>query len=233
MRSLTAAIRARQAEGLFAVIAEVKHRSAKEGDLLRGRDPVGYARLLAGQPVAGISVVTEPVHFGGSMDVLRAVAAAVDVPVLHKDFITTPAQVDASAQAGADAILLIAEHLDDDLLEELAAHALAVGLEPLIEAHTAEEARRVAAIETPLVGINNRDITILEVDDTDVTRTQELAGLYPPGRVIVSESSIADPDDARRAALAGADAVLVGTAILRAEDPSCLLASLIGIGWPA
>lgn len=231
--SLTAAIRARQRDGVFPVIAEVKHRSAKAGDLLRGRDPVDYARLLTTQPVAGISVVTEPVHFGGSMDVLRAVTAAVDVPVLHKDFVTTVAQIDASKEAGSAAILLIAEHLSDELLAELAAHALAIGLEPLIEAHTAAEAHRVAAIETPLVGVNNRDITVLEVDDTDVARTQELAGLYPAGRVIVSESSIAGPEDARRAAAGGADAVLVGTAILRADDTAGFLRELIGLGWPA
>lgn len=229
--SLVASIRTRQGEGLFPVIAEVKHRSAKEGDLLRGRDPVQYAELLATQPVAGISVVTEAAHFGGSMEVLRAVAAAVDVPVLHKDFVTTRAQVDESMAAGASAILLIAEHLSDDQLAALAAHALSVGLEPLIEAHTADEARRVASVHTPLVGVNNRDITVLEVDDTDVTRTQEIAGLYPADRVIVSESSISSPGDVRRAAAAGADAVLVGTAVLRARDTAGLLRSLIAVGW--
>nr|WP_255436457.1 indole-3-glycerol-phosphate synthase [Tessaracoccus sp. MC1756] len=230
---MTASIRARQREGRFPVIAEVKHRSSKEGDLLRGRDPVDYARLLATQPVAGISVVTEPVHFGGSMEVLRAVAAAVGVPVLHKDFVTSREQIDVSREMGSAAILLIAEHLTDDQLRDLAAHALAVGLEPLIEAHTADEARRVAAVDTPLVGINNRDITVFEVDDTDVARTQELAGLYPPGRLVLSESSLTGSEDVRRAALAGADGVLVGTALLKADDAAMCLRSLIGVGWPA
>lgn len=229
--SLTGAIRARQREGRYPVIAEVKHRSAKEGDLLRGRDPVEYAQLLAAEAVAGISVVTEAEHFGGSMDVLRAVAAAVDVPVLQKDFVTTFTQIDESRAAGCAAILLIAEQLNDAQLHALAAHALAVGLEPLIEAHSADEARRVAAVDTPLVGINNRDITILEIDDMDVTRTQELARLYPADRVVVSESAIAGPDDVRLAAAAGADAVLVGTAVLRARDTAAFLRSLVDVGW--
>lgn len=232
-RSLTAAIRARQQAGAYPVISEVKARSPKEGDLLAGRDPAAYARLMASAGVAGISVVTEPEHFGGSMEVLRAVVAAVDLPVLAKDFVTTSAQIDAFAEAGAAALLLIAAHLDPDTLAELIDHARSRGIETLVEAHTAAEAATVGALPADLLGINNRDITVLEVDDTDVSRTAELAGHYPAGRPVISESSIASLDDVRRAAAAGADAVLVGTAALRAPDTVAFLRGLVGVGWPA
>lgn len=231
--SLVAGIRSRQASGCFPVIAEVKMRSPKEGDLMAGRDPIAYAHQLASAGVAGISVVTEPEHFGGSLDVLRSVVAAVDLPVLHKDFVTTTDQIDESAQAGAAALLLIAAHLESDTISALVEHARARGIETLVEAHTAAEARLVASLTGDLLGINNRDITVLETDDSDVSRTAELAAWYSGGRPVISESSIASPDDVRRAAAAGADAVLVGTAALRADDPVAFLRTLTDVGWPA
>lgn len=230
--SLVASIREHQGRGIFPVISEVKRRSPKEGDLLAGRDPVTYARTMASAGVAGISVVTEPEHFGGSMDVLRSVVAAVELPVLAKDFVTVPEQIDPFVEAGAAALLLIASHLDTETLAGLVDHARARGIETLVEAHTAEEVRIVGALSGDLLGINNRDITVLEVDDTDVARTADLAGLYPAGRPVVSESAIAGTDDVRRAAAAGADAVLVGTAALRAPDTVAFLRGLAGVGWP-
>lgn len=230
--SLAASIQARQSAGVFPVVSEVKVRSAKEGDLLGRRDPVDYARTMTAAGVAGISVVTEPEHFGGSMDLLRRVVAAVDLPVLHKDFVTTAAQVEESRAAGASAVLLIASMLEPDLLAELVDHARAVGIESLVEAHTAAEAGLVRDLPVDLMGINNRDITILEVDDTDVARTQQLAALRRPGVPLVSESSITSAADVRRAGRAGADAVLVGTAVLRAADTAAFLGELTGVGWP-
>lgn len=229
---LSTSIRATQAKGVFPVIGEVKVRSAKSGDLLAGRDPASYASLMASAPVAGISVVTESVHFGGSMALLRAVVESVDLPVLRKDFITRTEQIDESVDAGAAAVLLIAAHLPPGSLATLLDHARARGIETLVEAHTAAEARLVAALPADLVGINNRDITVLEVDDTDVSRTEELAGLRPEGRPLISESAIASAADVRRAGAAGADAVLVGTSVLRAPDPVALLRELTGVGWP-
>lgn len=231
-RSLVASIRRRQAEGRFPVISEVKVRSRKEGDLLRGRDPVGYALEMAQSPIAGISVVTEPEHFGGDMGMLRAVAAAVDVPVLHKDFVTTLEQLRASAAAGASAVLLIVAMLERDRLPLLVEAARAVGLEPLVEAHDLDEVRAVEHLGVELAGINNRDIKVLEVDDGDVGRTEALAGLRAPGRLLVSESAIARADDVRRAGQSGADAVLVGTAVLKAARPGEVLEELISVGWP-
>jgi len=137
--TLSESIKLRQQEGCFPVISEVKVRSEKEGDLLRGRDPAQLARQMAEQPVAGISVVTEPEHFGGSMDILRVVADAVSVPILHKDFIITERQVEESADYGASAVLLITAMLEADRMTRLIEKARVLGLESLVEAHNLEE----------------------------------------------------------------------------------------------
>jgi indole-3-glycerol phosphate synthase len=232
VRSLSASIRQKQGEGAFPVISEIKVRSDKEGDLLRGRDPVALAREMAQCPVAGISVVTEPAHFGGSMDVLRAVAAAVELPVLHKDFITTERQIRESSAAGAAAILLIAAMLEAEQLARLIGAARHHGLETLVEAHSLEEVRKIDRLPFDIMGINNRDITVFEVDDTDVRRTEELAGYCSGSRPLVSESAIGSATDVRRAGKSGADAVLVGTAVLKAVRLSDFLRELASVGWP-
>jgi indole-3-glycerol phosphate synthase len=229
---LSASIRKRQGEGWFPVISEIKVRSEKEGDLLRGRDPVALAREMARCPVAGISVVTEPAHFGGDMGLLRSVAAAIDLPTLHKDFIATERQIEESAAAGASAILLIAAMLEGEQMARLIEAAGRCGLESLVEAHTLAEVKRVARLPFDLMGINNRDITIFEVDDTDVSRTEELARICRGGRPLISESSIDSAENVRRAGRSGADAVLVGTAVLKAPSPADLLKELISVAWP-
>nr|HOO90706.1 indole-3-glycerol-phosphate synthase [Syntrophales bacterium] len=166
--SLSDAIRQRQAQGIFPVISEIKVRSEKQGDLLCGRDPVHLAREMAQCPVAGISVVTEPEHFGGNMGILKAVAAAVHIPVLHKDFITTRRQIEESASYGASAVLLITAMLEKDSMIGLIEAAAHHGLESLVEVHSLAELERVSNLPFDLLGINNRDITIFEVDDDDV-----------------------------------------------------------------
>ena len=231
-QSLSASIRARQRDGLFPVIAEIKVRSRKEGDLLCGRDPVRLAKEMARCPVAGISVVTEPEHFGGHMGLLAAVAAAVDVPVLHKDFITAEDQIARSAGAGASAILLITAMVERERMARLIEAARLHGLETLLETHSEAEIRKVMDLPFDLMGINNRDITILEVDDGDVDRTEALARYCKGPRPLVSESAIGSARDARRAGTSGADAVLVGTAVLKAASPTTFLDELISVGWP-
>lgn len=230
--SLSASIRKRQEEGRFPVISEIKVRSEKEGDLLAGRDPVALAREMARHPVAGISVVTEPHHFGGHMDLLRAVAASVDVPVLHKDFITTEDQIEESARSGARAVLLITAMLAADQMVMLIDAARRHGLETLVEAHNRGEVERIQHLAFDIMGINNRDITIFEVDDTDVARTEDLARFCKGHRPLISESSISSAADVRRAGRSGADAVLVGTAVLKAPSMAGLLDELISVGWP-
>ncbi len=230
--SLSASIRRRQKEGGFPVLSEIKVRSDKTGDLLRGRDPVALAREMAQYPIAGISVVTEPSHFGGQIGILRAVAAAVDLPVLHKDFITTEHQIEESAACGASAVLLIAAMIQAKLMARLIARARDFGLETLVEVHTFAEIKKIERLDFDLVGINNRDITIFEVDDTDVGKTEELARLCKGGRILISESSIRTAEEVRRAGKSGADAVLVGTAILQSTRIAEILTELTSVGWP-
>ena len=231
--SLSASIRKRQQEGWFPVIAEIKVRSDKEGDLLRGRDPAELAQEMARSPISGISVVTEPAHFGGDIGILRAVAAAVDVPLLHKDFIATERQIEESAASGASAVLLIAALLGRGVMRSLIAKARRCGLETRVEAHPVAELEGLEPFDFDLLGINNRDITIFEVDDGDVTRTEDLARFRKGGRLLVSESSIRTAGEVRRAGRSGADAVLVGTAILQAPATPDILAELTSVGWPA
>lgn len=230
--SLSESIRKRQRKGLFPVISEIKVRSKKEGDLLRGRDPVRLAQEMARCPVAGISIVTEPEHFGGDIGLLTAVAAAVDLPVLHKDFITMERQIAESAAAGASAVLLITSMLELEQMKELIEAAEHHGLETLVEAHTVEEIRKIEHLPFDLMGINNRDITILEVDDNDVSITEELTRFCKGHRLLISESSIKSADDVRRAGTSGADAVLIGTAVLKAPSVQIFLNELTSVGWP-
>lgn len=216
------------------MLSEIKVRSPKDGDLLRGRRPEELAAAMGGRPIAGLSVVTEPVEFGGSLDVVRRVRPLVEAPILRKDFVDDLAGLDATAEAGADAILLTVAVLGPERLTRLHPAARERGLETLVEAHTVAELELVARLELQpdLVGINNRDILVGETDDGDVSRTEMLAALVPRGSLVLSESAIAGPDDARRARDAGADAVLVGTWILRASDPTAAIDVLVGVGWP-
>jgi indole-3-glycerol phosphate synthase len=230
---LTESIRQRQAEGRLPVLAEIKVRSPREGDLLRGRDPVELARTYAARPVAGISVVTEPKDFGGSLDLLRRVAGAVDLPVLRKDFVSDRAGLEATVAAGASAILLTVSMIDRDVFADLHDTAQELGLETLVEVHDAGEVEwvRLETLEPDLLGINNRDIAKGEMDDGDVTLTEDLVQFVPEGWLVVSESAIAGADDARRARDAGVDAVLVGTSILQASDPAAAIDALVAVGW--
>lgn len=224
--SFAAALRREQQSGRVPVIPDLKVRSPKEGELLRGRDPVRFARELAAAGAPAISVVTESERFGGSLEMLAAVAAGVDVPVLRKDFIRDPAELERSQAAGAAAVLLIAAHLAAEELAALHEEAHRRGLQTLIEVHTPEELAKVRGLELDALGINNRDILQLERDDGTVSTTERLAPLVPPGTLLVSESGIATPEDVHRAIAAGATAVLVGTAILKAADPVACLRAL-------
>lgn len=233
-RSLAASIRARQQEGLLPVLSEIKVRSPKDGDLLRGREPEALARAMGSRPIAGLSVVTEPTDFRGSLDLVRRVRPHVDVPILRKDFVRDEAGLDETLAAGADCLLLTVCVLGAETVARLNEAAHARGLETLVETHDEQELRRVAelGIRPDLLGINNRDILVLETDDGDVGQTEALAPLVPEGSLVLSESSIRGPEDARRARDAGADAVLVGTAILTAPDLAGAIDALVAVGWP-
>ncbi len=215
----------------LAVIAEVKRRSPSKGDIAPGLDAVAQARAYEEAGADAISVLTEPTRFGGSLDDLRAVAEAVDLPVLRKDFIVDRGQIWEAAEAGAAAVLLIVAILSDDRLHDLLIEALDCGLDPLVEVHDLAETRRACHAGCTLVGINNRDLVTLEVD---IATTEHLAPALGPCMFPVSESGISTPADACRAALAGARALLVGETLVRSprDDLPALVGSLKDPGWP-
>jgi indole-3-glycerol phosphate synthase len=233
---LSASIRKRQQEGHMPVLSEIKCRSPRDGDLLRGRTPEALARAMVDHPIAGLSVVTEPAWFGGSIALVRALAPWLPVPILRKDFIAEPAQVAETAEAGAAAVLLIVQRLDARALRTLHAEAHRHGLETVIEVHSEAdwEVLQEAEVQPDVLGINNRDIAVGETDAADVTVTERIAprvkGHGPP---LLSESALRDAADVSRARQAGADAVLVGTSLLTAPSLEALLVSMIDVGWPA
>lgn len=209
----------KKSTGLIPVITDIKCKSPGEGDLLMGRDPVAIAEKLNAAGVAVISVVTEDKHYGGSPELLYSIAKTVSVPILRKDFISTREQLQESVDIGASGVLLIASMLEKKQLFTLIEEAYKLGLEPLVETHSQDEILAVRELELTFIGINNRNIIEFETDDGNVNTTERLAALAPSGALLVSESSISTREDVARAIAAGAHAVLVGTAILKAKDP--------------
>jgi len=209
-----------------SVIAEVKRRSPSKGDLAEIADPAVLARHYAAGGAAAISVLTEERRFGGSLDDLRAVRAAVDVPLLRKDFVVEPYQVLESRAAGADLVLLIVAALDDDLLRELHDQARALGMTVLVEVHDEAETARAVDLGAELVGVNARNLRTLDVDPDTFGR---LAPLVPADRALVAESGISSPVDVKRYVAEGARAVLVGEALVKDGDPEGAVRAMSGI----
>ncbi|MFH1567302.1 MAG: indole-3-glycerol-phosphate synthase [Gemmatimonadota bacterium] len=226
---LSLAIAGARQQGRVAVVADIKPVSPRDGDLLGGRSPAALARSLAGAGACALSVVTETRHFGGSCSTLAEVAGAVPLPVLRKDFLSRPAELDESLAAGAAAVLLILSTMGDAVARELHERAAELGLEAVVEVHTPQELERALRLEPGIVGINNRNILELERDPGGVATTEHLAPLVPEGITILSESALLTDDDVRRALAAGADAVLIGTLLLRAVDPAARLRELVGL----
>ena len=224
--SLSHAIRRAQADGRLPVMADIKPASPRDGDLLAGRRPAQLATALEAAGACALSVVTEEKHFSGSCENLRQVCEAVDLPVLRKDFLAEPEQLQSSIAAGASAVLLILATVSDRQARDLHAAAIDLDLEPVVEVHSEAELQRALQLSPSIVGINNRDILQLETDPGDVATTERLAPLVPDGVVTLSESSLLSDDDVRRALAAGADAVLVGTMLLQADDPAARLREL-------
>jgi indole-3-glycerol phosphate synthase len=208
-----------------AVIAEIKRRSPARGELRADLDPAEFAAAYARGGAAAVSVLTEPVHFGGSPEDLRAARAAVDLPVLRKDFVTVPYQVWEARAWEADAVLLIVAALAPALLADLLAEAATAGLDALVEVHSEDEAATAAAAGANLVGVNARDLATLRVDQG---RLAQVAHALPPGATVVAESGIGSRADVQAAAAAGAHAVLVGETLVRSNDPAATLAALLG-----
>lgn len=215
----TESLRCCAQSGRVPVIPDFKVISPAEGPLLAGRDIIDAARKMeqAGAPV--LSVVTEEKDFGGSKEFLMQIAEAVTIPILRKDFVKNRADVEETVRMGASAILLICSCMSEEQLAECYHASLELGIEPLVEAHSEEELRLAASLGAGLVGINNRDILTLERDGGTIDTTARLSAAKPKGAFLISESGIQTREDVRNALQSGADAVLVGTAIWKAEDP--------------
>jgi indole-3-glycerol phosphate synthase len=209
-----------------SVIAEVKRRSPSKGELAEIPDPAALAAEYAAGGAAAISVLTEERRFGGSLDDLRAVRAAVDVPVLRKDFVVTPYQLVEARAAGADLALLIVAALDDEELTRLYDEARELGLTPLVEVHDEQETERAVELGAELIGVNARNLKTLEVD---VDTFGRLAPRVPDDRVLVAESGITGPTDVKRFVAAGARVVLVGEALVRDGAPRDAVAAMTGV----
>lgn len=224
-RDFAGALRAAQAAGRAAVIAEVKKASPSKGVLRADFDPAAIAASYARHGAACLSVLTDVPYFQGRPDDLRQARAAAALPALRKDFLVDPYQVWEARALGADAILLIAACLDDAQMADFEAIAQELGIAVLVEVHDAAELERAQRLRTPLIGVNNRDLRTFQVS---LQTTLDLLPRLEPGRLLVAESGIATRDDVRRLRDAGVPAFLVGEAFMRADDPGAALAALFG-----
>jgi indole-3-glycerol phosphate synthase len=206
----------------LAAIAEVKRRSPSAGDLRPGADPARLAAEFESAGAAAVSVLVDD-RFGGSPADLAAARAATRLPLLAKGFFSTTHDLAELRRQGADAVLLLLRDLDDACVRELLARAGELGLDVLVETHDAGELERAAKLDAPVIGINARDLDTFEIDRRAQLALVEQA---PSDRVVVAESGVHSRAQGAEAELAGADAILVGSALMRATDPAAKLAEL-------
>ena len=210
-----------------AVIAEVKRSSPSKGALAAIADPAALAADYEAGGAAVISVLTEGRRFGGSLDDLAAVRAAVDIPVLRKDFIVSSYQLWEARAWGADLALLIVAALEQSALVSLVERAESLGLTPIVEVHDREEVARAVDAGARVIGVNARNLKTLEVDRSTFARVRPS---IPSGIVAIAESGVRGPHDVIDYARAGADAVLVGETLVTGEDPKVAVADLVAAG---
>ncbi|MEY4285684.1 MAG: Indole-3-glycerol phosphate synthase [Pseudomonadota bacterium] len=222
-RDFVGAMRTKLARGESAVIAEIKKASPSKGVLREDFIPADIAQSYAQAGAACLSVLTDQQFFQGSNDFLKQARASCDLPVLRKDFMVDPYQVYEARTIGADCILLIAACLDDGQMAELEALAHSLGMAVLVEVHDRQELHRALKLQTPLLGVNNRNLRTFEVN---LQTTLDLLPEVPDGRILVTESGILHRDDVQRMRAAQVHAFLVGEAFMRADDPGQALASL-------
>jgi len=215
----------------FGLIAEIKFSAPSAGVLRIEDNPVAaavdQARVYEAAGARAISVLTEPSRFGGSIEHLAAVCTAVDIPVMRKDFLVDPVQVLEARAAGASGILLILRMLDDARLYQMVELAQELGMFILLEAFDGEDLARAADIKGVLLGLNCRDLSTLEVDSG---RFEALSSAFLGEQVRVAESGMSHPEDARRVAGMGYTLALVGSALMRSEDPGALIADMTAAG---
>lgn len=210
----------------LAVVAEIKRRSPSKGPINPTLTPATQARSYAAGGAVAISVLTEPLHFGGDLDDLVEARRAASLPLLRKDFIVDPLQIAEARAAGASAVLLIARALAPDELVDLAAAVHAYALEALVEVRSEEELDRALALPVSVIGVNSRNLETLEVEPAVSAR---LIPLIPSDRLAVAESGVTTAEDAAELARMGADAVLVGSAVSASPDPSALVRELAAV----
>jgi indole-3-glycerol phosphate synthase len=220
-RSFASALRA---PGV-GVIAEFKRRSPSAGELHEQPDLQRIVRAYEQGGACAISVLTDGPHFGGTLEDLRGARACCELPILRKDFIIDPYQLYEALLAGADAVLLIVAALEPQTLRSLHEQAIDIGLDVLVEVHDRAELALATAAGAQVIGINNRDLRDFSVD---LRRTERLIGDVPAGLTVVSESGISEHEQLLRLGENGIQAVLVGETLMRAEDPSGALQSLLG-----
>jgi indole-3-glycerol phosphate synthase len=199
----------------ISLIAEHKRRSPSAGAIREGATVEEIVLAYERGGATALSILTEPFHFGGSLDDLRAARAVTELPVLRKDFIVDPYQLYEAAAAGADAILLIVAALDPDVLYDLLAEARALDLDALVEIHDERELEIALDVEADVLGINNRDLGDFSVD---IERTYDLLADVPAGKTVVSESGFTTRDQLDELDRVGVDAVLIGETLMRAPD---------------
>ena len=209
----------------ISVIAEHKRRSPSAGVIREGSSVDEVVRAYERGGAAALSILTEPFHFGGSLDDLHAARAISGLPVLRKDFIVDPYQLYESAAAGADAILLIVAALDDKALGKLLHEAADLDLDALVEVHDEKELERALEVEADVLGINNRDLADFSVD---IERTYALLADVPAGKTVVSESGFSTREQLDELERVGVDAVLIGETLMRADDIEQAVRELTG-----
>jgi indole-3-glycerol phosphate synthase len=210
-----------------AVIAEVKRASPSRGTLAAIDDPAALARCYAAGGATAVSVLTEGRRFGGSLDDLRSVRAAVDVPVLRKDFIVASYQLWEAREAGAERVLLIVSALEQTALVSLIERAESLGLTPLVEVHDIDEVERAVEAGARVIGVNARNLKTLEVDPETFAR---VSPAIPSGVLRIAESGIRNASDVVAYAHQGAHGVLVGEALVVGADPQTAVAEMVAAG---
>jgi indole-3-glycerol phosphate synthase len=212
------------AEGI-SLIAEMKRASPSRGPIRPGASVAEVVRAYQAAGARAISVLTEPTHFGGSLDDLVEARGASDLPLLRKDFVVDRYQLLEARAAGADAVLLIVAALGRDRLAELMTEVSALGMDSLVEVHDEEEVEAAVEAGAEVIGINNRDLHSLDVD---LGTTFKLLADVPAGTVVVAESGITARGHVSELEDAGVDAILVGEILMRAEDPASAVRELLG-----